>query len=71
MLGWFGGSWLSPPSGALDGANNARIGAAAANVAVHVGDDLLARRLFVLRQQFRRLHREDTCGRNIRIEALT
>src|SRR5262245_58733937 len=47
---------LALPSGALDGANNARIGAAATNVAVHVSDDLLARRLFVLRQQFRRLH---------------
>ena len=42
--------------GALDGAHDARIGAAAADVAVHVRDDLLARRLLVLREQRRRLH---------------
>ena len=50
------GHGLALLSGALDRAHDAWIGAAAADVAVHVGDDLLARRLLVLRQQFRRLH---------------
>ena len=38
------------PGGALNGAHDARIGAAAADVAVHVRDDLLARRLLVRRE---------------------
>jgi hypothetical protein len=38
---------LGLPGGALNGAHNARISATAADVAVHVGDDLLARRLLV------------------------
>ena len=52
------GVFMAQPSRAraLDGAHDARIGAAAADVAVHVGDDLLARRLLVLRQQLGRLH---------------
>src|SRR5688572_27907711 len=41
---------------ALDGFGDAMVGAAAADVAVHVGDDLLARRLRVRREQLRRLH---------------
>jgi hypothetical protein len=47
---------LSLPSGALNGAHDARICAAAADVAVHVGDYLFARRLLVRRNQRCRLH---------------
>src|SRR5271155_5058526 len=41
---------------ALNGGDDLTVSAAAADVAVHVGDDLFARRLGVLRQQVRRLH---------------
>src|SRR3989442_6919321 len=41
---------------ALDGGDDLVVGAATADVAVHVGDDLLARRLFVLGEQRRRGH---------------
>src|ERR1700693_4888529 len=37
--------------GALDGAEDARIGAAAADIAVHVADDVVAARVFCWRQQ--------------------
>src|SRR5262249_40476776 len=47
---------LSLPSSTLDGAYDARICAAAADVAVHVGNDLLPRRLLVRRDQCCRLH---------------
>src|SRR5262245_37128074 len=40
----------------LDRADNAQIGAAAADIAVHVLDDLRPRRVLVARQEFRRLH---------------
>src|SRR3974377_2176126 len=50
------GHGSSLPSGALNGAHNARIGAASTDVAVHVSDDLLARRLLVGGEQCRRLH---------------
>src|SRR5690348_2585454 len=39
------------PRGALDGADDAQIGAAAADVAVHVLDDLRPRRILVAREQ--------------------
>src|SRR5580692_6333421 len=42
--------------GALDGAEDARIGAAAADVAVHVADDVVAARILVGREQCRGLH---------------
>src|SRR5580693_114015 len=42
--------------GALDGAEDARIGAATADVAVHVANDLVAARILVGRKQRRGLH---------------
>src|SRR4029077_1543506 len=42
--------------GALDGAEDARIGAAAADVAVHVANDVVAARILVGREQRRGLH---------------
>src|SRR5580692_10931141 len=42
--------------GALDGAEDARIGAAAADVAVHVADDVVAARILISRKQCRGLH---------------
>src|SRR5262249_57140119 len=47
---------LSLPSRALDGAHDAPISTAAADVAVHVGYDLLPRRLLVRCDQCCRLH---------------
>src|ERR1043166_640076 len=51
---WFMASAL--PRRALDRADNLQVGAAAADVAVHVGDDLVARRALVGGEQFGRLH---------------
>jgi hypothetical protein len=44
------------PDGALNGAHDARIGSAAANIRTHVRDDLLARRLRVDVEQIDRAH---------------
>ena len=44
------------PRRALDGADDLQIGAAAADIAVHVLDDVVARRVLVGREQRRRLH---------------
>src|SRR5712691_371087 len=41
---------------AFDRGDDAAIGAAAADVAIHVGDDLIAVRLGILLEQSRRLH---------------
>ena len=41
------------PRRALDGADDLQIGAAAADIAVHVLDDLVARRIFVGGEQRR------------------
>src|SRR5688572_3991109 len=51
-----GCSWSRSPGCALDGADNPRIGAAAAEIAVHVLDDLRTRGLLVAREQVGRLH---------------
>src|SRR4029450_9742519 len=50
------GHGLALPRGALDRAHDAWIGATTTDVAVHVGDDLLARGPFGLCQKLRRLH---------------
>src|ERR1700722_628579 len=42
--------------GALDGAEDARIGAAAADIAIHVANDVVAARILVGRKQRRGLH---------------
>jgi hypothetical protein len=41
---------------ALDGGDDAMVGPAAADIAVHVGDDVGAAGLGILRQQLGRLH---------------
>src|SRR5438132_14233352 len=48
-------TWSGPPH-AFDRGDDAAIGAAAADVAIHVGVDLIAGRLGILFEQGRRLH---------------
>src|SRR6267154_2665464 len=53
LMCWFMSRLLR---GALDGAHNALVGAAAADIRAHVLDDLVARRLRVLLEQVGRAH---------------